>query len=77
MNSNSGRSYSDTSSSIVSAADMGFPVASPAFLYSLKVKRAIPLSWMVTGFGHAGIKQFRSVSAALPRNISQLSRCAT
>jgi len=65
MNSKSGRRHSDTSSSMVSAADMTCPVASPAFLYSLSAKRAIPSGWIVTGFGPAGIKAFRVGSAMM------------
>jgi len=77
MNLKSGRRWSGASSSMKSAAEVTCPVASPAFLHSLSAKRAIPSGWMVTGFGPAGIKAFRAVSAGLPRIICQLARCAT
>jgi len=77
MNSKSGRRLSGTSSSMVSAADVTCPIAAPAFLHTLSAKRAIPSGWMVTGFGPAGIKSFSTVSAGLPRIISQPAGCAT
>jgi len=49
---------------------MTCPVASPAFLYSLSAKGAIPIGWIVTGFSPAGIKALQAVSAGLPRIIS-------
>jgi len=77
MNSKSSRRLSGTSSSMESAADGTCPIASPAFLHSLRAKHAIPSGWMVTAFGPARIKTFRAVSAALPSIISQLARCDT
>jgi len=46
------------------------PIARPAFLHSLRAKRAIPSGWMITGFGPAGINAFSAVCAGLPRIIS-------
>ena len=60
-----------------SVADVTSLVASLAFLHCLKATRAIPSGWMVTGFGPAGIKVFRAVSAGLPRIIFQPVRCTT
>jgi len=71
VHSESGRRYSDTSSSIVSAADVTYPVASPDFTHSLSATCAISSGSMVIGFGPTGIKAFRAVSAGLPGIISQ------
>jgi len=62
---------------MVSAADVTCSIATPAFLYYLNAKRAIPSGWMVTGFGPAGIKVFGEVGTSLPRIICQPARCAT
>ena len=51
--------------------------ASPAFLHSLRVNCAIPLNWIVTGFGPAAIKAFSAVSAGLLRIMSPPARCPT
>jgi len=77
MNSKSGRRMSGASSSMKSAADVTCLVASPAFLHSLRAKRAMPSGCMVTGLGPAGVKVFRAVSAGLARVMSQPARCAT
>jgi len=62
---------------MVSAADLTYLIPIPAILHSLSAKHTMPSDWMVTGFGPAGIKAFRAVSAGLPRIISQPARCAT
>jgi len=60
-----------------SAADVTCHVASTAFSHSFSAKRAIPLGCMMAGFGPAGIKDFSTVSAALPTIISHHVRFVT
>ena len=62
-NSKSGRRKSDNSSSIVSAKDVTYSIASTTFLHSVNAKCAIPSGLIVTGFGLTEIKVFRAVSA--------------